>query len=220
MSVRTKSMTHFITCVTGLVEAQLNFNTKAEGLAGELFSGVKALAEEHGLDNLLAEFDKSMVDAEAAIRDKLPEGETLSKFCPAFKSRKSAIRSAIAAKLDPTKFESYNKFVKANKKADAPAANNKGAPSTGTRGYTEHDDKGGVNGGTISNKAVADYTDGMPSKHRKALEDGIRTIKKLLASDPESALDCLTAFSGNAHSRLSKVGGRLSNVGKKTPKAA
>lgn len=216
MSVRTKAMTHFHTAVTGAVDAQILYNKAAEGLAGSLYAGVKELSIEFGLGApLLAEFDKAMIDEESNVRSKLPDGVSLSEFCPAFRSRKSALRSAIKAGIDPSKYESYSKFTKAAKKLKDEKDGKLVGGATGG-GYTPHDNTGGVDGGATSHAKIAEYTGTMPDKARAKLKAYTADLEALFKADESAGYAALTVATTCAHDKLKAVGGRLSNVSKKT----
>lgn len=200
MSTRTTYMTHYNSAVTGFVSAQVEYLKKTAGLADTLFTGLCEQWKEMGNDFTIAAFDSALKEAEDSIKDTLPDGVTLSAYCPAFRVRKSEIKRCLKAKLDPTKFNSFKAMLKAVKKDDPP----KGAESKSSNSTSPTAD-----GGNVANLV----TSNMPDAVRKYINEALKT----LASLPEDeAIAAAKGFANNAAARLRKAGGRYANVKKQT----
>lgn len=207
MSVRTKSMTHFYQAGDSFIEMVGN----AGGLAEYLFKGVQSLAEEHGLDKLLAEYDKAMVDLEAYVKEKITDAETLSESWPSWKARKSALRGAINNKLDPTKYDKYRQFINASTKINAEKKGGKAPPPT-KEGHPKGEG-GAATSGDSKSKVLNGPVHTMPDKVREQLKKALELLGKL---DEATALHVIEGMNKAAHYQLRKAGGRYSNVNKAT----
>jgi len=207
---RTKSMTHFLAYGEGMIELE----TKARGLAEELFLGLCDLVHENegklGAD-LLAEFNKSLIDLENTCKNKLiastgDESATFGKCISGYKVRCSELRKGIKAGLDPTKYESFSKFRKA---IDSKTGGN----SVGSNGGS-----GKVKDKNSShNKAEDDgKLHSVTNKHVEKLDSTVQDklnllVKHLSMLDKEGQLKVIADCDSAIH-KLSKVGGRYSNV--------
>lgn len=189
MSVRTKSMTHIAAAFNGFIELE----TKAEGLADTLYTGVCELVLECGLDKALDAWSDACKDLEKDFKGNLPQS---------WRSRKSEISRGLKLELDPNKFASFSKY----RKASTEAANKSG---TQPDSYTPHDSKGGVDGGTTSKAKVSEVTSNMPSKVRDKLNKVLAALNKL---PEDEALAVLKNCNNAIHAKLHKLGGRFSNV--------
>lgn len=201
--MKTKYTTHF----NNAAETALSILKSERGLASELFLGTKALAEELGLDNIVAEFDKAMIDIETAYKDKLEDGMTLSSAVPAFKVRKSAIKRALKEGIDPTKFDSYRKFTDAVKKNKSGG----GASENVTGGGGASSDSNTSVKPTDNVAKLHSVTNGMDEEVRAAYE---LLGKHLMGADKSIALDVLKGAEGALHAKLRKAGGRFAGVKK------
>ena len=190
MSVRTKSMTHIKKAFDGFIELE----SKAEGLADTLYTGVRELVNECGIEDALEAFQSACKDLEKDF-----ETETLPQT---WRSRKSEISRGLKLKLDPNKFASFSKYRKASKEAANPTVST-------TEGYTPHDNKGGVDGGTTSKAKVSEVTSNMPSKVRDKLNKVLAALNKL---PEDEALAVLKNCNNAIHAKLHKLGGRFGNV--------
>lgn len=205
MSTRTTYMTHYNSAVTGFVSAQVEYLKKTAGLADTLFIGLCEQWKEMGDDFTIAAFDSALKEAEDSIKDTLPDGVTLSAYCPAFRVRKSEIKRCLKAKLDPTNFNSFKAMLKAVKKDDPP----KGGDGKTVTGGSNNSTPPTADGGNVANLV----TSNMPDAVRKYINEALKT----LASLPEDqAIAAAKGFANNAAARLRKAGGRYSNVSKKT----
>lgn len=209
MSVRTKAMTHVVLAAESAVTAQIAFNKAAEGLSVSLFEWVGLLKEEGGLDNLLVNFQKGMIEAEAAVREQLPEGETLSSFCRSWRTRKSALKGAIERGRDPSEYKGYNKFV-----ADLTGAKKAGATAPATEnnennagGYTPHDDKGGLSGGSTTSAKIAEYTGKMPAKAREQFKKYCKDLEHLFEANEKLGYDAMKVAVSVCKQKLEVAGG-------------
>lgn len=211
MATATKYMTHFYSAAEGYIALEAT----ASGLADELFNGLAALAAEYGTDNLLAEFDKVMIDVENTYKEELVKltGDadiTLSKYSSAFKVRKSELRRGIKVGLDPNKFKTFSKF----RKGIAAVA---GGNASGTTKVTAPTGNGGSNnGGGAPNEAKTGNLAVVNSSLTPAVQDKLNLIAKHLAKLDEAAqLKILSDCDGQIH-KLAKLGGRFINARKAT----
>lgn len=197
MSTRTKSMTHFTSAVNGYVDAQLEYLKKTAGLAETLFTGVCELWKEEEGKDIVSAFNTSLAKAEDEIKDKLPDGVSLSAFCSAFRVRKSEIKRCLKAGLDPTEYSTLKEMLKKVVKKD------EAKPNGGSSNHA----------GEPAEKpaAITAVSDNMPPKVREALNRALKTLANL---SEEQALACVEGFENNASMRLRKAGGRYSNVNK------
>lgn len=214
MATATKHMTHFNSAADGFIELE----GKASGFAEELFIGLSALAEEFSGKDLIAEFDKAMIDVENARKETLVKltGDnsiTLSKYSPAWRVRKSELRKGVKAGLDPTKYETFAKFRKATDKA---TNSNASGTNTGASGGSSNKSGGADNKGPSTGNTPA-VLHSVTSNLPKAVADKLNLIAKHLVDlDEKAALEILTNCDGAIHARLKKVGGRYGNVKQKT----
>ena len=206
MSTVTKYMTHFNSAAEGYIALEVT----ASGLANELYTGLVALATEFGIDNLLSEYDKVMIDVENTYKEELVKltGDsemTLAKHSSAFKVRKSELRRGIKAGLDPTKFETFSKFRKGIATVEG------GNASGTTKAVTASN-----NGGGAPNEAKTSTLAAVTSGLTPAVQDKLNLIAKHLDKlDEASQLKVLADCDGAIH-KLAKVGGRFSNVNRAT----
>jgi len=206
-------MTHYCSAADGYIELV----SRAKGLADELFYGLKSQAKEVDKANLLAEYDKAMIDVESARLEVVKElyndeAMTMAKV-PGWKSRKSELRRGIKAGVDPTKYESFSSYRKAVDKAT-------GGNAVGTSNLVKAPtDNGGSNasgGGAPDNKGTSTPLAVVNSGLDKAVQDKLNLLAKhLMKLDTAQQLKVLADCDGQIH-KLAKVGGRLANVKRAT----
>lgn len=210
MSVATKSMTHF----NSAAEQAISLIKSERGLADTLFLALVALSDEvEDSKNLLTEFDKYMIDAENHVRDSLDEGETLSDACGAWRVRKSELRGAIKAKLDPKKYPSYKAMMNALR-----AKRNEEKSGSGKGGGAPNNKSGGSggSGGDTSSAVTIGKLHSVTSTLSESVKEKLNLIAKHLEKlDEATALQVLQDCDGAIH-KLAKVGARFSNAKRKT----
>lgn len=190
MSVRTKYMTHLKAAFTGFAELE----TKAEGLADTMFTGVCELVEECGLDKALDAFASACKEIEKDFTGNVPQN---------WRSRKSEINRGLKLGLDPNKHDSFSKYRKATTKAAGGSTSGGGSsPKDPTLAPKTSDS-------AKPSAHVAEISKAVPDKVREKLNKVIENLAKL---DEATALDVLTKCEGAIYGKLRKAGGRLSNV--------
>lgn len=208
MATVTRYMTHYNSAADGYIELV----SKAKGLADELFYGLKSQAEVTDKANLLAEYDKAMIDVESSRKALVvelynDEAMTMAKV-PGWKSRKSELRRGIKAGVDPTKFESFSSYRKAIDKAtggNSVGTSNLVKAPTGNGGSNASSEKDGSAPLTVVNSGLD-----------KAVQDKLNLLAKhLMKLDTAQQLKVLADCDGQIH-KLAKMGGRFSNVNRKT----
>lgn len=214
---RTKSMTHFVAYAEGMIALE----QKARGLAEELFLGLKELAIEviaynndeksEGNKDLKTEFAKSLSDLEYSCKEKLvkltgDENATLTSAIPSFKVRKSELNKGIKAGIDPSKYDTFSAYRKAIDKAT----------NSNSDGRSKPNGKGEGTDSATSASSPPKLQTVTNSKLSTAVQDKLNLVAKHLTKlSEEDQLKVLSNCDGAIH-KLASVGGRFSNVKKKT----
>lgn len=213
MNVRTKTAVHFVDVANAYIELE----GKARGLADQFFKELVELAKEKGTDNLLSEFDKSMIEVETAVKDKLlkltnDSDITLGKYCSAWKVRKSELRKGVKNGLDPTKYESFSKFRKG---VDAKTGGNSVGSNGGSGKVKDKNSSHNVTSASGGHDKLHSVTNKRLDVLDPAVQDKLNLLIKHLGKlDKDGQLKVIADCDSAIH-KLAKAGGRFANVNTK-----
>lgn len=206
MSVATNYMTHFIASAEGYLQLEVT----ARGLADKMYTGLLELAKTvEDKSNMLAEFDKAMIDLETQLKAKVfevykDELMTMSKV-NGYKNRKSEIRRGLKAGVDPTKHKTFSQFRKGT---DAVTNGN----SSGSKGIVPSKNAGGgaPNAGGVAK--LHTVTNSLSAEVQKKFDLIVKDLTKL---SEEQQLKVLQDCVGQIH-KLSKAQARFGGAKSKT----
>ncbi|UCD07137.1 MAG: hypothetical protein JSW41_04905 [Candidatus Aenigmatarchaeota archaeon] len=198
-------MSHYKCAAEGFIALE----KKAGELANEIFLGTKLLAEECINSDLVVEFDKAMLDAEALLNASLSDGETLSKKYGRWKVTKSQVRKGLKAGIDPTKYNNLFQFNKATDEKTGGNSVGSGGKSGGGALGKGNSNKGGSN--TNNNPTELQLV--TSDKLSKAVQAKLNDIAKQLSNmSEEDAISILNGTSGAIRKKLKAAGGRYNNL--------
>ena len=200
-------------------EAEVQHEVRAGGLANEFKGLVCHALNEKDSDRSMTSAEKYEVYKEVLglieteMRELIDsnnffEKDTpISRALPQYRQRKSEMKKAIQADLDPRDFKSWSKLKAAKLAADKPKTpgdSGDGAESTGSAG------SGGDSGGAgESGPTPVPNSDNLTEKQRKLLNEALKVLDNL---PDEQKTKVLKGFKGAAHAALASINPRMSNV--------